>query len=307
MKNRKIGTLITTAILLLICISLAIAIIIKIFQPEEEIQFMQGGNTEIQSESNVYTQNIDLGDFTKVVTLYGTVEDDSDELAIITRTSGYVSEILVTEDERVEEGQIIGYIDPSSPGASYQKSPIIARVSGTIESIDVVVGEYVSSGSVFATEKEMSGYIINVNVPERYLDNIYKGSSAYISSTIRTSIDTEAYVTDIANKIDSTTRTITVELTPEDKTGLLDGLVVTIDLVIEQESDVISIPTDAIFVIGNRNYVYVVDNGIAVRREVELGSQNDSDTVILSGLSIGDSVIVSGSVTEGASVNILER
>lgn len=307
MKNKKTGSVITTIILLAICIALAAAVIVKMFQPNEEIDFRRGQATDGDTAVNVYVQAIEPSDFTNTLKFYGTVKDDSDTVGIIARTSGYVTEILVEEDDRVEEGQVIGYVDPSSPGSSYQKSAVVARVAGTIDEISVTVGEYISSGTVFATETEEAEYIVDLNVPEKYLDNIVLGSKAFISSTVRSSVAGAAYLTNMSSKIDKANRTVAVEMTPEITEGLLDGLVVTMDFVIEEQNDVIVIPTSVISTLGEKSYVYVINNGVAEQREIVTGSSNNTSCVVLSGLSTGDLVVVDGSVTEGASVNIVER
>ena len=306
MSNKKAGSVITTIILLAICIALAVAIIIKIFQPKEDIALGKP-QADGSLKSNVYVEEAVRGNYTETLKFYGTASDDSDRLGIITRTSGYVSEILVSEEDKVEEGQIIGYIDPSSPGASYKQYAVSAKVDGTIDTIDVTVGSYVSAGSVFATEKEDPEYIVKVNIPERYLDNIHIGSKAMLSSTIRSGINTEAYITDISNKIDSSSRTVAVELTPEDDSFFLDGLALTVKLVIDQQDNVIVLPSDSISSIGEKSYVFVVEDGVARMREVEKGSSNDTQTVIVSGLDGGEFVVVEGNVAEGSSVNIVER
>lgn len=307
MSNKKAGSVITTIILLIICVALAAAVIIKMFQPKEELALGRGPQNEVSSSNNVYVKEVEGEIFTRTLKLYGTAKDDSDKLSIITRTSGYVSDILVSEDDEVEVDQIIGYIDPSVPGASYQKSPVKSRVKGKIESVDVSVGSYVSTGTVFATLNEDPKYIVNVNIPERYIDNVSLGSSAVLTSTIRSKLNTSASVTDIDNKIDSSTRTVALEITPDDDSYFLDGLALTVDFVLEREDGVFVLPTDSITAIGSKNYVYVVKDGVAEQREVVLGSSNDTDTVIVSGLNAGDLVVVEGSVSEGSSVNIVER
>ena len=306
MKNRKAGNVATTIVLLVICVALVVAIIVKMFQPKEAVSFGRP-QAETSSTANVYVEEIAPESFVKTLKFYGTASDDSDQVSIVTRASGYVSEILVSENDDVKAGQVIGYIDPSSPGATYQKSAVTAKVDGTIESIGTSVGSYVGAGSVFATMKEAPLYIVKMSLPERYIDNIHIGSTAILSSTIRTGLDTTATVTDISKTIDSSSRTVAIELTPEDSSMFLDGLALTIKLVIDEQDGVFVLPTDAISSIGDKSYVFVVEDGIAHQREVTIGSSNDDETVITSGLSVGDSVVVEGTVAEGASVNIVER
>ena len=307
MKSGKIANIFTTIILLLICIALAAAIIIKMFQPKEAISFERMQKEPSVSSSNVYVKEVFPETFVKTLKFYGKAKDDSDTLGIISRTSGYVSEILVSENDQVKEGQIIGYVDPSSPGATYKKAAITAKVDGIIDSIETTVGSYITTGTVFAIEKEEPKYVVKMSLPEKYIDNIHIGSTALLSSSIRSELDTKATVTEISKTIDSASRTVEITPEPEDSSLFLDGPAFTIKLVIDQVDDAIVVPSDSISSIGDKSFVFVVNDGIAYQKEVEIGASNDDETVIVSGLSSGDSVVVEGTVAEGASVNIVER
>ena len=81
---------------------------------------------------------------------------------------------------------------------------------------------------------------------------------------------------------------------------------VTIDLVTEEQTDVITVPVSAITETLDGNIVYVVEDGRASSRTVTVGSRNESEAVIVSGLEAGDVVITAGTVAEGSSVNVLE-
>lgn len=307
MSERKAGSVITTVILIIICIALAGAVIMKMFEPKESVDFGLPVAENADARSNVYVKEITQENFVRTLKFYGTASDDADRVSIITRTGGYVSEILVDENDRVDEGQVIGYIDPSTPGSSYKKYAVNAKISGTVESVNVTVGSYVAASTVFATEKEDSSYVVKLNLPERYIDNVHIGSKAVLTSSVRSSLNTVAYVTDISSVIDSASRTVVVTLKPEDDSLFLDGLALTVRLVIEEEDGVFTVPSDAVSTVAEKSYVYVVEDGKASLREVTLGSSNDTDTVILTGLRKGDTVVVEGTVTDGASVNIVER
>ncbi len=305
MSNRKIGNGITTIILLAICIALTGAIVVKFSQKEEKTGF--GRPTQSAAESNVYADEISEGEFVRALKFYATVSDESDSVGIISRTSGYVSEVLVREDDIVQEGQTIGYIDPSSPGASYRKYAVSAKVGGRIESVSAKEGAYINTGSVFAEVKEDPEYVIKVNIPERYIDSIHIGSKAFISSTVRSAIDTVAYVTSISSKIDSQSRTVEVEMKADDNSLFLDGLALTVRLVVDELSSVITVPSGALHTLNGKDYVFVVEEGKAVMRYVTRGADNDSVTVITEGLGKGDVVITEGTVSDGADVNIVEK
>ena len=94
------------------------------------------------------------------------------------------------------------------------------------------------------------------------------------------------------------------ELRGEEK--LREGMYVTIDIVTEEQTDVITVPVSAITETLDGNIVYVVEDGRASSRTVAVGSRNESEAVIVSGLEAGDVVITAGTVAEGSSVNVLE-
>ena len=69
--------------------------------------------------------------------------------------------------------------------------------------------------------------------------------------------------------------------------------------------EALTVPTSAVVSFIDSSVVYVVNNNIASRVEVTTGSNNDTDTVITSGLNVGDQVVVEGTVADGSAVNIV--
>ncbi len=68
--------------------------------------------------------------------------------------------------------------------------------------------------------------------------------------------------------------------------------------------DAVAVPAAAVFRDGNRDAVWVVQNGVAHRRDVVLGAQGESQVQVASGLAVGERVVVKGAdkVTEGQQV-----
>ncbi|MDD3429585.1 MAG: hypothetical protein PHG02_06240, partial [Oscillospiraceae bacterium] len=70
-----------------------------------------------------------------------------------------------------------------------------------------------------------------------------------------------------------------------------------------QLTDVIYVPVNAVYTDVNGSYVWLVEDGHAVRRNVTTDISNDKGTVILEGLSGGETVIAEGEdITEGDAV-----
>jgi multidrug efflux pump subunit AcrA (membrane-fusion protein) len=56
------------------------------------------------------------------------------------------------------------------------------------------------------------------------------------------------------------------------------------------------IPNDAITTTGGKKYVYVVGGGVARKRQISIGKQSDTQTIVLTGLKPGDVVVNDKSV-----------
>lgn len=306
-KKKSLFEVITTMVLLLICVVLVLAVLVKMFQVKDKLNGAPKVSQKTVSAANVYVKEIQGETFTKTLEFFGVVSDEGDKVAVVTKTSGYVTEILVEEGDYVEEGQTLGYVDPSTPGAKYMASPVNARISGKIDDISVVVGQFVGAGSVFLIEKPQVDYVINVSVPEKYLNTLKLGASATLSSSILPSLDTKAKITEIGDKINGSARTVNVKMKAEDSSSFLDGLTLTIRLDMERYENAFVVPSSAITSIGGINYVYIVEDGKAKQVAIVTGSANDNQTMVLSGLKRGDQVVVKGSVGEGTEVNILQR
>ena len=61
---------------------------------------------------------------------------------------------------------------------------------------------------------------------------------------------------------------------------------------IAEAEDVLKIPTNALFRVGDKWAVFRAENGVAREQQVEVGLQNGLEAEIRSGLSAGDQVIM---------------
>jgi RND family efflux transporter MFP subunit len=98
----------------------------------------------------------------------------------------------------------------------------------------------------------------------------------------------------IENSVDPATGMATVRATMPNKDELLwPGTLVTVDLTLRTEEAVV-VPTNAIQVSQSGSIVFVVSNGVAKVRHVKIERQVDDETVVTSGLTGGEKVVVDG-------------
>jgi len=68
----------------------------------------------------------------------------------------------------------------------------------------------------------------------------------------------------------------------------------TVKKLMSEKKDVLFVPTSAIRTIDSGSFVYMIEDGVRVTREVEIGLRTTSETEIISGLSEGEEIISGG-------------
>jgi membrane fusion protein, multidrug efflux system len=95
--------------------------------------------------------------------------------------------------------------------------------------------------------------------------------------------------------VDRTTDTVTVRAAVPNPNGrLIDGQLVRVNLESGTPEEKVVIPQAALIADQGGVYVFIVEDGKAVMRRVKLGGESGTNTVIESGLSGGEQVIVEG-------------
>ncbi len=73
---------------------------------------------------------------------------------------------------------------------------------------------------------------------------------------------------------------------------LKPGLTANIEIVAEQRENVLQVPVQAVVSVGPKRFAYVLANGVAARRDVEIGQSSTKSIEITSGLSEGEQVVM---------------
>lgn len=186
---------------------------------------------------------------------------------------------------------------------SLHKTIYRAPIAGLLASVDIKPGETVIAGttnvigSALMTLADPSAILAELRVDEADIANVYLGQQAkvYAAAYPRQSITGE--VIQIATSARAMTQNqslsfrVKVLLQPEDL-ALFSGMSCRAELVLNQQENTLQVPIAAIQRQNNSTFVWLDDNGKAVKRAVELGMATDIAQQIVSGLTIQDSVIV---------------
>jgi RND family efflux transporter MFP subunit len=182
------------------------------------------------------------------------------------------------------------------------KTEILAPFDGTVVDIGVKENDQLSA---FDYSSKTAVYLIDTHTVkmEGVIDevDIYKvkvGQDAIITADALPGIELRGKVTFISPFGSQTTGVVefpvTISLDPTE-TELKGGLTATADIIIDEHKDVLMVPNRAIKGSVGNYFVDVVtdeEKHITENRQVMLGAQNDQFTEIISGLSLGEKVIV---------------
>jgi len=191
---------------------------------------------------------------------------------------------------------------------------IRAPFSGHISLRNLDQGAFVS-GSTGSTSTFSRGILVLQDITTvRVLLDVVEKDVSFVKIGQPAELRADAYpgrvftghVTRVAQALDRTTRTMTVDVDiPNPDRALKGGMFARVELVADTHANALQIPIDAVTRLESDQYVYIVQDGKARKAPVTLGIQDRRMVEITEGLTGAEPVIVSGKdlVTDGAAVN----
>ncbi len=178
--------------------------------------------------------------------------------------------------------------------AQIEKTEIRAPFDGVVGLRYVSLGTLVTANTRIATLQRLDNLKIDFAVPEKYAGRIKAGRG--IQFTVAGGLrQYDARIYAIDPKIDSNTRTLLARaIAPNADGSLLPGAFTSVSIELETLPGALLIPAEAVISGLDEKNVFVIENGVSVRRSVETGSRTATEVHIVSGLKPGDQVITSG-------------
>ena len=180
--------------------------------------------------------------------------------------------------------------------AKLAQTELKAPFDGIIGLRQVSVGAYASPNTSVATLTNTSKLKIEFSVPDRYAGVLKPGAD--LTFTVEDDpreYKAKVYATNSIVDID--TRTFMVRAIYDNSSRrLVPGRYVSVSLVTRTYPDAISVPSEAIVTEMGIDKVFLYKSGKAIPVEVTKGLRTDAEVQIVRGLSVGDTVISSGTM-----------
>jgi RND family efflux transporter MFP subunit len=170
---------------------------------------------------------------------------------------------------------------------------IISPINGTVDAVISKLGDNAAPGTTSFRVVNNSNLRILANIAEAYSGKVKTGDVVVlnfpdIDKQIRTKIGFAARV------IDPLSRTIKVEVPLQPDPALRPNMMAQIKIIDYSKPKAIVIPVNVIQYSLGKPYVIIAQNGMAKRREIELGHTYNDKAEIKSGLQTGENIVTIG-------------
>jgi multidrug efflux system membrane fusion protein len=269
-----------------------------------QASFDQAVAKKAQDEANLANAMLDLARYNKLAkTQYTTAQQADTQRATVAQ-----DQAIVRQDQ--------AQIDSARTNLSY--TTIVAPVQGRTGIRQVDAGNIVHSTDTtpITVVTTLQPITVLFTLPQQTLPQVAAAMMAGHpqvtalpqSGDASQPID-QGTVAVLDNEVDQTTGTIKLKAVfPNAKLTLWPGAFVNVRLLLRTEHHVVTIPTQAVQRGPLGAFVFVVDDkGIASRRAVTLGQQDENVATVIEGVKPGETVVTDGAsrVTDGARVKVM--
>ncbi|GMQ24635.1 efflux RND transporter periplasmic adaptor subunit [Algoriphagus sp. oki45] len=188
-----------------------------------------------------------------------------------------------------------------------EKAYVRAPFSGTIESVQVRLGELVQPGVPMFQFVGDSDLFIESDVSESYVGVLAKGDSVEVSfPSLKKNLTTK--VSAVGAIINPNNRTFKVEVFLPNMADLKPNMIAVLKIQDYKNEDSVIVPSHLILSDNRGDYVFIVENETAKKRYVKRGLSFETETEIVEGLSGTETLVDKGfrEVGDNFSVNIAQ-
>jgi membrane fusion protein (multidrug efflux system) len=218
----------------------------------------------------------------------------------------------VVNQSQVEEAEARSVISDANfevAKTNLDRTVVYSPITGILDEMINEEGEFVGRGDVVARIVDVGKVKVSIQVPEKDTPFIRNGATISVSVDALNNRQFQGIVTYMSEIADQSTRSTRVEITVDNShRQLRAGMIVRTKIRRRTLSDVVMVPLASIIPLEEGRVVYIEKEGIAEKREVEIGLIKGTEVQILSGLNPGDNLIVLGHrlVGPGQRINVVK-
>ena len=224
-----------------------------------------------------------------------------DEINVFSKAGGKLIEYKVNDGDRIEKGSVVALIDRDETGLKYEPLTVEAPISGILgrtlldKGENIIASSGANSGTAVAVIVNMEEMLIKVDAIEQDIPYLKIGLNAKAQVDAYPDEVFSGEVSKVSQVLDPQTRTLPVEITiPNKDYRLKSGMFCRIKIFALKRQSVLVLGQDAIVQEFGSDYAFVAEDGLARKKKIKLGIQEDNRIEILEGLNEGEQMIVFG-------------
>ncbi len=185
---------------------------------------------------------------------------------------------------------------------------LMADVSGTVTEVMAKPGNFYTEGDPIYRISNLNTVWAVFDAYENQVGQLSVGQPVTIKTQAFPGKEFDAKIDFIEPLFDPTRRTVAVRVVLNNREGLLKpGMFAEAAVKVNRKSEGIWIPKSAVLWTGKRSLVYVkapVQSAVFESREITIGKSSAESYEVLSGLNVGDQVVVNGTFTVDAAAQL---
>jgi multidrug efflux pump subunit AcrA (membrane-fusion protein) len=182
---------------------------------------------------------------------------------------------------------------------------VYSPINGYVSDRPADLGEYVSTTSKVATVVKINPLRVRIDIPEQAIPVVNVGQTVSVTTSAWPDRNFSGRLARISPNVSPTSRTLTVEAEVENSSGVLKpGQFATVRILQSRAAPAVLVPSRAVRTESGVSRVFVIKDGRAQERQVQLG-QSEGDLVeIKSGVAAGETVATGNveQLSDGAAV-----
>ena len=182
---------------------------------------------------------------------------------------------------------------------------VTSPISGYVAERPVDLGEYVTTSSRVATVVRTNPLRLRIDIPEQALGEIRVGQPVSVGVSAYPDRNFSGRIARVSPNVTAASRTLTVEAEVENNENLLKpGQFATVRVQQPQSAPAILVPSRAVRTEGDVSHVFVIKNGRAEQRVVQLGQAEGDLVEVRTGVAADEQVATTNvdQLSDGATV-----
>ncbi len=183
---------------------------------------------------------------------------------------------------------------------------VVAPLDGIVQEKRTSVGEYMAAGAAVVNIVRMDPLRLRAEIPERESRGVRTGQDVRVTVEGDTNVYT-GKIMRLSPVIAEQNRMLVVEADVRNNGSLRPGSFAHAEIVTNDAKMAVTVPNNAIVTFAGIEKVILVQNGKALERPITTGRRSTEFTEIVSGVSVGEKVIVDpGNLQSGQAVEVVE-